>query len=1600
MTVPLVITPILANPSTLRDRMRLRAVEGLHAAFPMTIRNHTIELHDAQVLHKDFGPNDQKRAIIEGNSLTEPVKATLVMKDAAGKEVEKIKNFTLLQLPYFTERHSFILDGNEYQVANQLRMKPGVYARKRANDELEATFNLSKGANFRLSIDPQKGHPYLEYQTTQIPLYPILRKLGVPHQDIAAAWGAEVAGANSTAFNAKMDSAVDKLYGKLIHPSKQTALTTEAKVDAIHSAYAATAMDPEVTEVTLGHRHEKVNPGALLDASKKLLNIYKSGEDVDDRDSLAFKTFHSVEDYIKERISLDARALANKVKGRSTHKTTLREIMPSSPFTGGIRSFIIGSQLSSIPTQINPMELVDHAVKVTSLGEGGISSERAIPLEARQLHATHLGILDPVRTPEAFTAGVDIRTSLLASRDAKGNLYTPMRNVRTGKLEMLSAKEIAKKVVAFPGEKLTGMVAAMKDGKVQHVPANQIEYAVISSSQLYSPASNLVPMMESLQGNRATMGAKMQTQALPLVGREPPLVQVGSFHQEGKALTSWEQEFAKFVVPTAPKAGRVVKIDSQYIYIDPTHTKKAEEGSWVKRADDVKKKIDFQGVPLHIDRPKGFVKKFKDSDAEVEYLFDYGFVPGVFDDDGEELDVYVGENADAPRVYIVDKYKKAGGPELDEHKVFMGFDSKAAAIKAFDHHVLPSMRGPLSDVSLDAFKSVLETMGDVKVAAEKDLIKVPYETDFPFASKTYHSQTIDVKVGDHVHEDQPMANSNFTKDHTLALGRNMKVGYMAYYGLNSNDAVVISEGAAEKLTSEHMYKEILSTEPEMVVGRDIHRQFYGTKYTADQYRKLDADGVIRRGQKLLPHDPMIVGVQKTTLSAHDAILGNFDKTLVKPYREVVRTWDHDFEGEVTDVYSSPKRVVVTVKTREPMRVGDKLAGRIGNKGVVSTIIPDNKMIQDESGKPIDILITSQGVISRINPEQIIETAVGKVAQKTGKPIIVENFTGKNNVEWAKKLLKEHGLKDKETVFDPVSQKHIPGVLVGPQYILRLFKTTDSNYSARDAGMGYDVNQQPTKGGHSGALGFGQMEFNALVAHNARNVLKEASVVKSQKNDAFWRAIQLGLPLPPMKPSFAYDKFVAMLHGAGIRIDQKGSKGTLVPLTDKDTLKLSHGAIENDKLIRSRDLRPEKGGFFDPAITGGTTGTHWSHIDLAEPILNPVFVEPARRLLGLTNAQFASLHSDKGGQAIKSMLNKIDVAQTLKDLHRDIKTLPASKLDDAVKKIKYLTAVSNTGLKLGDAYVMTKLPVVPPIMRPILPGKGGQEMVVGDSNYLYQNLMLHNKQLQKQVEHPILPDAEHAQLRNNLFNAVGAVIGTHDTDNPKLEKRNVKGFLEHITGKTNPKSSYVQKRLLKKQQDISGRGTAVPDGSLGIDDIGIPEDMLWTMFGKFAISRLVRRGFGAVNAKQMVEDRHPAARDAILAEAEERPVIMNRAPSLHRYNMIGAYAKMVPGKTIRVNPFVEPHLNLDYDGDTLQIHAPVLPAAVAEVRKMTLSNLVFGDKERDQLLVKPAMEAILGIHLSSLSASNSPVRKFNSAAEAMAAYKAGTLKLNDRIEIKK
>jgi DNA-directed RNA polymerase beta subunit len=1457
-----VVEPIMTFASVRRDNIRENVVGQIKKTFPVMAGEYEVHLEDAWVDEQEATPTMERKARLEGSSLLERVVGNIVIKDKDGKVVDSQKNYTLAKLPYFTDDHAFIIEGTPYAPKNQLRTRSGVFTRRRGNEDIEASFNLSKGANFRIALTPESGIFNMEFGTTSIPLYPILRAMGYTHDAISRDWGKDLARMNE-ATDKKRDVAVNKLYEKVIPSFNRTSTSNDAKIKEIKQYFDKTEMDGDVNRRTLGESFTKLSPEALISASKRLLGVYKSGEDTDDRDSLAYQKIVGIEDFLAEKIKLDSKDLSNKIKTKIRFPkqggVTVKNIMPPNVFGRGIQNFITTSSVVSTPTGINPLERLDSMGTITRLGEGAISSERAIPMDSRRLHHTHLGVLGPLRTPESSRAGIDVRSAMYAAKDKNGHLYTPLKNLKTGKIEYKKVDEIDTIAVAFPEQDVTkGNVDCLLNGKTIKLKPDQVMYQVPSSHSMYSIGENMIPMLEGIQGNRGIMASKMVTQAMPLVDAEEPYVQASA--PNSKLFGSMEEHAATVIESISPTDGVVTKIDQDYVYIKA-------------------------------------------------------------DKDGKEY-------------------------------------------------------------------------------------KVPYQQNVPYSKTRFHQEVI-VKVGDKVKPMQHLTKSNFTRNGKLTLGRNMTTAYIADEGYNSDDAITISETAANKLTSEHMYTYKLALDSSVKMGKEAHASHIPNKFTKENYKHLDQRGVVAKGAKLKYGDVIIAAVRKTEPSAEDLQLGMLHKSLMKTYADAAVSWEKYVEGEVIDVIVTPSAVTITVMSKEPAKIGDKIAGTYGNKGVIGRIVKDADMLQNEAGKPVDILFTSAGVISRINPSQIVASALGKAAKILGKPYIVKNFNKdvKNNVEFARQALRDAGYTDpkhlngKEDLKDPITGRVIPNIFVGENYILKLFKTTDSNFAARSTG-GYDSLDQPTKGGDKASKSTGNLEINSLLAHNARNYLSDIANIKSNKNGDYWRAVQLGLPTPTPAKNVAFNKFTGMLKASGINVLEKPDSLVMAPMTDEDVMKMSNGEIENEKRVRSKDLKPEKGGLFDEAVTGGLTGTKWGHISLPEPTVNPVFFEPARRLLGKTKEEMENLIKTQDGNKLRETLNSIDVKSELVKLKEEIVSKRGVARDDLLKRIKYLEVLASNEKKPGEAYMLSKVPVLPPSMRPLLPaGNNNGTLIVDDANFLYRDLLLGKRKFEELREIPGMPDEYIEAERKQVYDGLKAITGLGDAISPQSSSRKAKGFIANIAG-VNPKYGFFQKKIIKRRMDLSGSGTVALNPTLGVDDVEVPEEQGWVMYQPFIIKRLVEQGMGKQDALQNWEDRSDIAREALLEEAKDRPMTLNRAPSLHRWNVLGVKPKFVQGKTIRVNPFLTGPQNMDFDGDVAILSVPATDAGKRDVKNMMLSKNLFSDKRRGDLLVSPVQESIIGWTKATEAKPKHPgkVFKYITIGEAIAAYKRGDLGEGDLVEI--
>jgi len=1349
-----------------------------------------------------------------------------------GKVLDRQTGHPVLSVPHLTSKQSFIVGGKEVQIVNQIRLKPGTYTRYTADNNVE-TFINTAGGGYRVQFDRVRQIFRIRVgQSTYVYLYPILKALGVEDTELRKIWGNEILAANRV-YDRPVELA--KLYKKM-RPYAEDPKNPEELADAVKSYFASKPLDPNITNLTLGTRYSRIEPKVLVASSEKALYLARGEVKADDTENLAYKSLHSVDDFVLEKLEQTVPVVERSIRYQIDRRPSVVDVLPPSLFTNPIQRFFTTSEFSRYSDQNNPIDMVGIQSLVTSMGEGGISSVHAVSDRLRVLHPSHLGILDPIQTPDSSKIGINAHLALGAKKIGN-EIGLTVINARTGRRETMKAFDLEDKALAFydeydhdkrPPKAKNPQVKARIKGELRMVPAGQIDYIVDHPSKIFSFAANAIPFVHTNSPNRILMASHHISQAVPLANPDVPLVQ-SKFGARG-----YETAVGERIVPQAPVDGVVKRITNM--------------------------KITIQG------------------------------------DDGQ--------------AYVI----------------------------------------PLHD-------------------------------HYPLNSNAFLNEKPIVAPGQRVKKGQPVADSDFTRGGALAIGKNMRVGFIPYKGYNFEDGIVVSEGAAKKLVSVHKHELALNLDATINVGLPVFLAHFPAEAEGVDRSKYGPGGIVKAGVVLTMGELAIPAVRK--IKVHEEFsYASLHRSLRNQWQDVSVRWDSEYPAEVMNVVKTRTFITVYVKTNETLEVGDKLSTRHGSKGIVTLILPDKEMYQGEDGEPMDVLFNPSGVLGRANPGAYLESAAGKIAEKTGKTYLVQNFGGMPDAtEHMRKELAANGLNknNAERLYDPTTNRYHEGVNTGNLHFVKLRHQVSKKLSARGH-TSYTHDESPARDPHASPMAIGIMELYSLLSSGGTAFLRDAATIKSQRNDEYWRAVQMGLPTPPPKSPFVVDKFMAYMKGAGINVKKEGQTLKALPLTDKDILDQSNGAIESPGVVRANDLAPEPKGLFDRGLTGGFDGNYWNHINLEGPIPNPLMDQAIIGVLSQPGTPFKRVDFNSlvngtlwitpdgeitheyakenvtGGEGLKRLLSKIDVNSELQSLGRMVGGLRGDRRDLAVKKMRYLRALKAINITPVQAYINSKVPVVPAKMRPIYPNPDGT-LNVADPVHGYREVLLVNNQI-KDLKTLGVDDRNLAPLRAQLYGAVRGLVGLQE---PLTRSQNFKGFLATIKGQQN-KYGLFQGRVLKRRQDLSGRSTIIPDPKLGIDEAKIPEEMAFTIYKPFIVQRMGMLGYTPLKARELIEKRDPTALAALEAVIKERPVILNRAPSLHKFSLLSFKPMLTKGKAIEINPLVVKGFNADFDGDAMQVHVPVSEEARREATtKLLPSSNLFSPRD-NSLIHSPSMEMILGVYL--------------------------------------
>ena len=704
-------------------------------------------------------------------------------------------------------------------------------------------------------------------------------------------------------------------------------------------------------------------------------NLFYDIGNIDDIDHLGNRRIRSVGELLQNQVRIGLSRMERVIKERMTvqdmEAITPQALVNIRPVSAAIKEFFGSSQLSQFMDQNNPLSELTHKRRLSALGPGGLSRERA-GFEVRDVHHSHYGRMCPIETPEGPNIGLINSLSTYAKINEFGFIESPYRKVdkETGKvtneIHYLTADEEDLFIRAQANEPLEEdgtfvnkrVVCRTKNGAVELVPTHRVDYMDISPKQVVSIATAMIPFLENDDANRALMGANMQRQAVPLVRREAPVIGTGVEYRAAKDSGA---------VVVAKNSGIAERVTADEIII--------------KREDGVK------------DRYK--LLKFKRSNAG-----------------------------------------------------------------------------------------------------------------------TCINQAPIINKGDQIEKGDVIADGPATDLGEIALGRNMFVAFMTWEGYNYEDAILINEKLVkeDRLSTIHIEEYECEARDTKLGPEEITRDIPNVGESA--IKNLDDRGIIRIGAEVDSGDILVGKVTpkgETELTAEERLLRAIFGEKAREVRDTSLKVPHGEGGIIVDVKVFTREngddlspgvnelVRCYIAQKRKIKVGDKMAGRHGNKGVISRILPQEDMPFTEDGTPLDIVLNPQGIPSRMNIGQVLEVHLGLAAKALGWYVATSVFDGAKESDIRKALVQAGYPEDgKLTLYDGRTGETFDNrITVGYMYMLKLHHLVDDKLHARSTGPYSLVTQQPLGGkAQFGGQRFGEMEVWALEAYGAAHILQEILTVKS------------------------------------------------------------------------------------------------------------------------------------------------------------------------------------------------------------------------------------------------------------------------------------------------------------------------------------------------------------------------------------------------------------------------------------------------------------------------------------------------------------------------
>ncbi len=1205
-----------------------REMFGLHEAFATIFplqdnhENYILEYKSYTIGKPKYTP---KECSDRGITYSVPLKVQLRLKITDEKDKKKFaqvidQDVYFGNIPYMTEKGTFIINGAERTVVTQLQRSPGAF--------FDQKFHPNGAKLYNARIIPIRGS-WIDFTTDindilftiidrkrKFPATLLLRSLGFStDEDIYNAFGLiheldpskikdeEIVNyivvediidtetgelfveggkelnesilktlVKSGSKSVKLVDVKNSIDSMMIHNTIQkdpTKSTEEALTKVYFLLRGSEAPSPESAEKFINRMFffpKKYDLGQVgryrldkqfnLDNSGKdsvltlddflitlkyLIQMRKGLRAPDDIDHLGNRRVRTVGEQLKVQfnsaLARMVRTVYERMNLRESETITPQDLINSRLVTTVINTFFGTSQLSQFGDQTNPLAEITHKRRISSLGPGGLSRERA-GFEVRDVHYTHYGRLCPIETPEGPNIGLISSLALMAKINRHGFIEAPYRKIDTKKLtnkvEYLSADDedranIAQSGLAIGKNNLISedKVRVRSKGDFPVVDVEEVHYSDIVPNQILSVAAALIPFVEHDDANRALMGSNMQRQSVPLMKTEAPIVATGMEKVVAKDSKS---------VLLSPVSGKVVHVDSNKVVIKDSNF--SEDSVLIKDED-------LCTVNLI---------KYSRSNQNTCY--------------NQKVLVRVGDKVKKGDV-IADGASTQGGELALGKNVLIAFMPWNGY--NFEDAIVINERLVRDDIFTSIHVNEIELeVRDTKRGEEELTPEIPNVSEEATAQL---DETGLIRVGAIVNEDDILIGKVTPKGETDPSPEEKLL--RAIFGEKAGDVkdaskkaepgvkgVVIKTDLYEKTSKKSRAEVNLSI-------KELQKKKRENEKSLRQIRDSKIISILKDKSSLgiKDNNDKVLVKKGTKLTVKKLESLNFELfSLDEPWISGPKSWEkitsilNSFTSHLakledkleTDIFKLKegdqlqpgilKLAKVYVANKRKISIGDKMAGRHGNKGVIATIVPEENMPYLEDGTPVDICLNPMGVPSRMNLGQLYETMLGWAGKILDEKYATPVFNGATPEEVAIKM-KDAGLPEsgKVDLYDGLTGEKIDNpVLVGYQYMMKLYHMVDDKMHARSTGPYSLVTQQPLGGkAQFGGQRFGEMEVWALQAYGAAHILREILTIKSddiEGRSKVYSALVKGEDLPDPTTPEAFNVFMKEIQGLGLDIN--------------------------------------------------------------------------------------------------------------------------------------------------------------------------------------------------------------------------------------------------------------------------------------------------------------------------------------------------------------------------------------------------------------------------------------------------------------------------------